>query len=132
MAVMLMDHQTDPKEKIRAGVGDLSKIRLRRQDLLVGIYKRPERTASGLYLSDGVRKEDDYQGKVGLVLAVGPNCFEDDDKYSFFGFRAEVGDWIVIKPSESWRIDINSKDGHCRVVTDTDVRMVVDTPDMVL
>ncbi len=57
-------------------------------------YVRPERTAGGLILSDKTLQEDKWQGRVGLVLALGPGCWSDENKYPE-GRWAEVGDVIM-------------------------------------
>lgn len=39
-------------------------------------------------------KEDVWQGKMNLVLAVGALAFEDDAHFKFGGFRCRPGDWV--------------------------------------
>jgi co-chaperonin GroES (HSP10) len=124
---MKMIHNVDPRKVIWDSAGDLKTIDLAANQVLIGLYKRPEKTASGLYLADQTRKEDEYQGKVGLVLKMGPLAF-DDDEY-FKGFRANVGDWVAAWVSDGKQIQIN--DCLCRVVKDSEVRLRVDAPDRV-
>ena len=71
MPLMRMEHSTPVKEATAALVGDLEGVEVFGNQVLVAIYQRPNKTASGIYLSDGVRAEDQYQGKVGLVLKLG-------------------------------------------------------------
>ena len=40
--------------------------------VLVAIYVRPKVTKSGIHIPDQTLQEDEYQGKVGLVLSWGP------------------------------------------------------------
>lgn len=128
-ATMKMYHAVDPREELIRAVGDLSKINVYNNYILCAVYKRPEKTASGLHLPDTVRKEDDYQGKVVMVLKKGPLAFVDDDKTSFAGQNVNVGDWAVVRSSDGWKLNIN---GHlCHMVQDIQIRMTIPEPDVV-
>ena len=48
MPAVAMLHEVDPKQAILDRVGDLSGVELFGSDMLVAIYKRPEKTKSGL------------------------------------------------------------------------------------
>ncbi len=124
-----MKHDFDPRQTITDKVGDISKIQVTYSQVLIGIYMRPTKTASGIYLSDQTIDEDKYQGKVGLVLKKGPLAFKNTDAVDFHGFEVEEGDWVVIRPSDGWAISIHGQD--CRMVSDAGIRMVVDAPDAI-
>lgn len=129
MPPMLMKHDTDPADAIRATIGNLDAIDLFQNQVLIGIYIRPAKTAGGIILADQTRDEDLYQGKVGLVLKKGPIAFVDDDRVSFHGKTAEVGDWIVFRPSDGWALSVNKV--ACRVLQDVHVRAKVTSPDVI-
>lgn len=131
MSVMQMQHYVDPVEEIQERIGDLSEIIVPFNKLLVGIYMRPNLTKSGIVLPDQVRDEDRYQGKAGVILKMGPMAFKDDDHVKFHGLNPDVGDWIAFRPSNGMKIDIRSKDGHCILLSDTQVELVIPAPDMV-
>ena len=76
-----------------------------------------------------MRKEDEYQGKVGLVLKKGPLAFVDDDKTSFEGQDASIGDWVVFRSSDGWALNVNGI--LCRMLQDIQVRLTVPSPDTV-
>jgi co-chaperonin GroES (HSP10) len=126
---MLMDHDEDPKEKIFEAVGDLSDIEVFGNWVLLGVYERPEKTKSGLYLSDVTRKEDEHQGKCGLVLKKGPSAFVSDDNYNFRGLSVEAGDWCAMFVTDGRKIKIKGQ--LCRMVEDMHIRMRVSSPDVV-
>lgn len=126
---MKMIHTTDPVEDLKKTVGDLSQIKIYNNWVLCAVYKRPERTASGLYLADVTRKEDEYQGKVGLVIKKGPLAFVDDDKTSFNGQDVELDEWVVFRASDGWALNVNGV--LCRMLQDVQIRLVVPSPDVV-
>lgn len=127
----LMQHDRDPAEAIREEVGDIESVQLFYSQILVGIYKRPERTRSGIILTDKARDEDVYQGKVGLVLKKGPTAFRDDPENKIFFHNQDVqkGDWIVFRPSDGWALSLNGT--TCRVLQDVHVRARIPQPDIV-
>ena len=126
---MKMIHVTDPVQDLKKAVGDLLDIKIYNNWVLCAVYKRPERTASGLYLADTTRKEDEYQGKVGLVIKKGPLAFVDDDKTSFNGQDVELDEWVVFRASDGWALNVNGV--LCRMLQDVQIRLVVPSPDVV-
>lgn len=124
-----MKHDKDPKDAILNAIGDLSGYELAPSKILVGIYQRPEKTAGGIILTSKTKDEDIYQGVVGLVLALGPGCFEDDDVNKFHGFKVSVGDWIEYKPSDTEKVSV--KGVMCRRLSDVLVKAKIADPDMI-
>jgi co-chaperonin GroES (HSP10) len=126
----VMLHEVDPKEKIWNKIGSLDTITITYSWILVGVYERPEKTKSGIHLPDtGSRDEDKYQGKIGLVLKVGPLAFKDTESVQFNGFKVEEGEWIVLAPSDGWSLSVHGQ--ICRMVTDAAIKMVASHPDEV-
>lgn len=128
-AKMRMAHDQDPAETITKEVGDLSQIDLFHNLILVGIYKRPEKTAGGIILTNKIQDEEIYQGTVGLVLKVGPNAFVDDAVNKFNGMNVKPGDWIVFRTSDTQKTSINGT--ICRLLEDAHVKMRVPSPDTI-
>jgi co-chaperonin GroES (HSP10) len=129
MPAMLMEHEVDPRKKLMEEMGDLSKVEVFNNQILVAVYLRPEKTKSGLYMPDAHRDEDKYQSKVGLVLKKGPMAFDDNTGQWFNGITINTNDWIVFRPSDGWSITINGV--ICRMIDDVNVRGRVDHPDRV-
>lgn len=129
MPYMQMHHEVDPVEKIITEVGDLSSIQLFNNEILVGIYLRPEKTKSGFFLTDNHRDEDKYQSKVGLLLKTGPKAFEPNPEGWFDKEKFNLNDWLVFRPSDGWQINVHGV--LCRVLKDVQVKMRVKNPDEV-
>lgn len=110
---------SDPRAELLDAIGDLSDYEVGNNEVLAATYLRPERTAGGIILTQRDLKEDLYQSKVHLVLKCGPLC-------EFFGFTVAPGDWIVIRPSDAWALDINGV--QCRHILDSNVRAKVKDP----
>lgn len=129
MPPMLMRHDTDPAQDILQKVGDLTKFELFGNQVLIGVYERPKVTKSGIHLADSTRQEDAYQGKSGLVLALGPAAFESDHNYNFRGQRVAPGEWVAIFVSDGRKIVINGQ--LCRICEDHHIRLKIPAPDAI-
>jgi co-chaperonin GroES (HSP10) len=130
-----MDHgKDDPANKIydKIGMTDTGEIpgcELLGNRVLLGIYERPEKTKSGIYLSDATRKEDEYQGKAAIVLAKGPTAFQSDEYHDFKGQNLEIGDWVMLFVSHGLKCVVNGQ--LCRIIRDQDITMKIPAPDAV-
>jgi co-chaperonin GroES (HSP10) len=131
-----MLHDTDPKQELLDKVGDISGVQLYGSDVLVAVYMRPEKTKSGIILTDNMRGEDAHQGKVGLVVKMGPTCYLDDAGHKFRDIN--VGDWVAFRASDGFPVTLNTstsaatKDAVlCRIITDINIRLTVSSPDLV-
>lgn len=128
--ILKMEHDEDPKQAILKKVGDLKGFELFGNQVLIGVYERPEKTKSGLILSQITRDEDLYQGKAGLVLALGPSAFVSDANYDFKGQSVEPGDWVAIFVSDGRKIMLGDS-VTCRIVEDQHIRLRIPAPDAV-
>lgn len=121
-------------KKIFDKVGDLSGCRIFGNRILVAKYERATVGYSGkIYAAVQTNREDQYQGKVGLVLKVGTVAFVDDDVNKFHGDTVKVGEWIFFSYNDGTDIDIcppGSADKiHCKVLKEGDVNGIVPRPD---
>jgi hypothetical protein len=85
----------------------------------MGTYVREETTTGGIILPHEVLAEDEFQGKVGLVLKKGPDAFPDP----------EIGQWAVYSVKDGWPMSINGY--PCRLVPSDLVRMITKNPELV-
>ena len=131
---MLMQHDADPATAIVKKVGmnkkgEIPGFKLFGNRVLVGVYERPEKTKSGLYLADTTRKEDEHQGKAALVLMKGEAAFQSDKNFDFLGDNLEVGDWVMLFVSHGLKCYVNGQ--LCRIIRDQDLTMKIPSPDQV-
>lgn len=89
-------HETSEiaKQEILDDIGDLSKMEIYGAQILVTPYVRPKKTAGGIIITETSQKEDNWQGKVALVLKIGPTAFLAGREAQFGGRFPQVGDWI--------------------------------------
>lgn len=133
-AINIIAASSDPKQAILELVGPaLPKIELLYNRVLVATYIRPERTKGGIIRPDSNKGEDQWQGKVGLVLKLGSHAFDDDDENTFKGVKAMVGDWVVYKVGDAWEMLVNGREQMaCRVIRDTAIIAKVTDPEVIL
>lgn len=129
MPAALMSHIEDPANEIRKRIGDISKIEVLHNQILVGVYIRPEKTKGGILLTSQTRDEDRYQGKAGLVLKKGPLAFVDDDNNKFHGQNVDVGDWVFYRVSDGFPLVLNGT--LCRLLEEVHVKGRIPSPDVV-
>lgn len=89
-------------------------------------YIQPAKTSGGIFMPDRAIEEDRFQGKIALVIAKGAGAFKDDKIAQFHGAKIEVGDWVLVRPSDGMELFINGC--SCRLFEDVDVRMKIKTP----
>ncbi len=126
-----LSQSKDQRKEIMDSVGDLSGIQLLSNRILVGIYIEPERTSGGIILTNKTVTESIWQGTVGVVLKKGATAFQDEPASNtfFHGQNVEVGDWVVYRPGDARRVQVNGVD--CRMVEDSLIDMIIDRPDCI-
>ena len=129
MPYMVMTHDVDPKAALREALGNVDDVEIFNNKVLAAVYVRPEKTKSGIYIPDANRDEDKIQGKVGLVVKMGPEAFDDPNGNWFNGIKVNVDDWVIFRPSDGWSVSVNGI--SCRLIDDTAIRGRIATPDMV-
>jgi co-chaperonin GroES (HSP10) len=125
-----MAHSVDPKDALMADLGAVvDDIEPLGAQILVAIYQMPEKTASGIYVPEKSRKENDFQGKVGLVLKAGPTAFMEDDTHVFGERVPEVGDWVMFNVGDTMGFELGKN--RCRFIEDVNVKAIVTRPDII-
>jgi hypothetical protein len=131
MRALEMKHDVDPKLAIQEKVGPyIEGIEVLGPDLLLGIYVRPTQLKSGLHISQRTQSEDVYQGKVALVLKMGPLAFKEDDKHRFGGRTPKEGDWVAVRVGDTFQLSLGEH--PCRMAEDVNIKAILTNPDAVI
>lgn len=127
--ISLVSNSKNPKLEIIKQMGDLSSVDIKFNMILLATYFRPEKTAGGIIRPDSNKDEDEWQGKVGLVMKLGKLAFQDDADTSFEGEKVDIGEWVVYRIADTWSLNINGY--PCRMIKDSSIKMTVKDPNMV-
>jgi hypothetical protein len=117
-----MKHDKDPKLVIFEQIGDLEKYEIGPKQALLATYRRPEKTLGGIVMPKSNLDEDLYQSKAGLVVKVGADAI-------FNGAPVRVGEWLVVRPSDCWALEVNFV--HCRQIFDDQIKARIPHPGLV-
>jgi hypothetical protein len=128
-------HAEAPALAIWRELGDqLDGFDIAAQGVLVATYKRPDdvMTEGKVLLPHQVVKDDEYQGKVGLVVKLGRRAFVDDEHIQWYGYRCDPGDWVIFRPSDGIKMAIGGPGGvHCRLIADAYLKVKIPHADAV-
>jgi hypothetical protein len=132
----------DPKQALLAAAGDLNDYEVCHNLVLVATYIAADRlmkgfeSIGGLLRPDRNMEEDRFQGKIGLVLKVGPLAFVDDGRNTFGGIKVKAGDWVMYRPSDGLELFIrdrrkNDEGLSTRLIEDVFIKMKVSDPSLI-
>lgn len=124
-------HAADPKFEIfrdvNPTIGDIDPMGA---EVLCAIYIRPQRTKSGIILTEKTQEEDIWQSKIGLILKMGPLAFTEDATHQWGDVRPGVGDWVAFRVGDTFMFILGER--YCRLVQDVNIKAIVKRPDIVL
>ena len=97
--------------------------------LLVLPFKMKEKTKGGLVLAETTLEKQQVASQVGLVMAMGPQCYKDEERYPE-GPWCKVKDWVMFARYAGSRIKIDG--GEMRLLNDDEVLATIDSPEDIL
>jgi|TARA_R100000900_G_scaffold143595_1_gene126712 chaperonin GroES len=97
--------------------------------LIVLPYKAKEKTKGGIILSDKAVSESQIATNCGLVMEVGPDAYNDKDKFPN-GPWCKKNDWVLFARYAGSRLNIEG--GELRVLNDDEILGVLDDPEDIL
>ena len=97
--------------------------------LLVLPFKIKEKTKGGLVLAETTLEKQQVASQVGLVMAMGPDCYKDKERYPD-GPWCKVKDWVMFARYAGSRIKIDG--GEMRLLNDDEVLATIDSPEDIL
>jgi len=126
------------KTNIRNRIGwVLPKFQMKLNRILLAIFVRPSemQIAGGktLIMPDSVVNEDLYQGVTGLILKLGPRCYEDSDIMTWTPEdKCAVDDWVMFRRSDGGGIRLRLNGVDCILFeNEKGIKAVVPRPDVV-
>ena len=97
--------------------------------LLVLPFKMKEKTKGGVILAENTLERQQVASQVGLVMAMGPDCYKDKERYPD-GPWCKVKDWVMFARYAGSRIKIDG--GEMRLLNDDEVLATIDSPEDIL
>jgi len=97
--------------------------------LLVLPFKMKEKTKGGVILAEDTLERQQVASQVGLVMAMGPQCYKDKERYPE-GPWCKVNNWIMFARYAGSRIKIEG--GEMRLLNDDEVLATIDSPEDIL
>ena len=97
--------------------------------ILVLPYKAKEKTKGGIILSDKTVTESQIATNCGLVLDIGPDAYNDKDKFPN-GPWCKKKDWVLFARYAGSRINIDG--GELRVLNDDEILGTIEDPEDIL
>ena len=97
--------------------------------ILVLPYKAKEKTKGGIILSDKTVTESQIATNCGLVLDIGPDAYNDKDKFPN-GPWCKKKDWVLFARYAGSRIYIDG--GEIRVLNDDEILGTIEDPEYIL
>ena len=97
--------------------------------ILVLPFKMKEVTKGGLHLAETTLERQQVASQVGLVMAMGPQCYKDTERYPE-GPWCKEKDWVMFARYAGSRIKIDG--GEMRLLNDDEVLATIDSPEDIL
>ena len=120
----------NPAKKANGGESDLSKVpQPTGWRLVVLPYRGVAKTKGGVILTDKAVEEQQIASVCALVLKVGPDAYQDKEKFPN-GPWCKENDWVIIARYAGSRIKIEG--GELRILNDDEILGTVDSPEDIL
>jgi len=97
--------------------------------MLVLPFKMKDKTKGGLVITDDTLERQQVASQCGLVLAMGPQCYSDKERYPE-GPWCKVQDWVMFARYAGSRIQIQG--GEVRLLNDDEVLAKIENPEDIL
>ncbi len=97
--------------------------------ILVLPFKMKDVTKGGLHLAETTLEKQQVGSQVGLVMAMGSQCYKDKERYPE-GPWCKEKDWVMFARYAGSRIKIDG--GEMRLLNDDEVLATIDSPEDIL
>lgn len=116
----------EQKAMLQSMLGDMTGQRPLGNRVLVATYVSRQVSRGGIIFTDKRKDASRFEGKVGLVVAIGPGAFKYDGAFPWEGPKPQIGDWIWYRASDAPERWI--KDVSCRTIEDDRIEGITDDP----
>ena len=118
------------KEKKEKNIPEASKLpKPTGWRLLVLPHRGQGKTKGGVLLSDKTVEETQIATNVGLVLAMGPDAYNDKERFPN-GAWCKKNDWVIFARYAGSRLNIQG--GELRILNDDEILGITDDPESIL
>ena len=118
------------KEKKEKNIPEASKLpKPTGWRLLVLPHRGQGKTKGGVILSDKTVEETQIATNVGLVLAMGPDAYNDKERFPN-GAWCKKNDWVIFARYAGSRLNIEG--GELRILNDDEILGTTDDPESIL
>ena len=118
------------KEKIERNIPEASKLpKPTGWRILVLPHRGQGKTKGGVILSDKTVEEAQVATNVGLVLAIGPDAYNDKERFPN-GPWCKKDDWVIFARYAGSRLNIEG--GELRILNDDEILGITDDPESIL
>ena len=97
--------------------------------LIVLPFKMDEKTKGGIIMNESILEKQQVASQCGNVLAMGPQCYKDKERYPD-GPWCAVGDWVIFARYAGSRIQIEG--GEIRLLNEDEILATVKNPEDIL
>ena len=97
--------------------------------ILVLPFQMGEKTKGGILMGKDTLEKQQVASQCGNVLAMGPDCYQDKDRYKQ-GPWCKVGDWVMFARYAGSRIKIEG--GEVRLLNDDEILATIKNPEDIL
>jgi hypothetical protein len=123
----IVELQTDPKKALLDSLGELAGSEVLHAQVLVATHPGSKyHPGTTILRTDKDIQEQQFQGSIGLVVAVGPLAFKDDGVNKFGSKTVAPGDWVLYRAADGLQLYINEV--PCRLFEDVNIKMRVTDP----
>lgn len=93
--------------------------------LLIALPEIAEKTEGGVFMPDGLKKDEGTASIIGFVLKSGPDAYSDKSRFPN-GSWCKEGDFVIFRSYSGTRFKVHGKE--FRLINDDTVEAVVDDP----
>ena len=97
--------------------------------ILILPFRPKRKTKGGIHIGDTAAERQHVATVCGLVLAMGPDCYRDKERYPQ-GSWCKKGDWVIFARYAGSRFKIEG--GEVRILNEDEILAIIQDPEAIL